>query len=416
MQLVTEMTLPLLAAEQPDFSADPMPFVEAARREHPWLARSNVGGYLVHGYQAVKDMVYLDDKLRPSADGMVEFYGADPNLPWSRFMTEMMLFQHGPTHTRMRASVADAFTPKNVNRYRMLMRDVVSKLLDAWVPKRSFDFPQFAANFPITVFCGILGLDPETIPGAVREAFEVQSASTTMDRDLLPKFLAAYDVMWDFADKIINDREKQGGLGDGLLDQIILAKNTGKLDETELRHMVLLLAIAGYDTSKNMLTLTMHEMLRKPDQWARCAEDLRYCGKVVEEIFRHSGVSSVYRFVTEDFEYDGVRFPKDTLLIFMMGLAGRDPNAFPAPMDFNPERVHTERHLAFGRGVHICIGQHLARAQMEEGIHVIAQRITKPRLVGEVQWRPYLGIWGIKSLPIAFEPAPARDSSSRAAE
>ena len=85
-------------------------------------------------------------------------------------------------------------------------------------------------------------------------------------------------------------------------------------------------------------------------------------------------------------------------------------------MAFNPERVHTERHITFGRGVHICIGQHLARAQLEEGVHVIAQRIAKPRLVGEVKWRPYLGIWGIHSLPIAFEPAPARDSSPRAAE
>jgi cytochrome P450 len=91
------------------------------------------------------------------------------------------------------------------------------------------------------------------------------------------------------------------------------------------------------------------------------------------------------------------------VLLFMLGLAGRDPSAFPDALEFRPDRVHANRQVAFGRGAHICVGQHLARAQLEEGLHVIAQRIANPRLAGEAVWRPYLGIWGIKSLPIAFD-------------
>jgi cytochrome P450 len=170
---------------------------------------------------------------------------------------------------------------------------------------------------------------------------------------------------------------------------------------------------AGYDTSKNMLTLIVHMLLSHPDKWERCAADADYCAKVVEEMFRHTSTGTVFRTVAKAFEYDGVTFPKDTMLFFGNSLAGRDPASFPDPMKFDPERVHTNRHVAFGRGAHICIGQHLARTQITEGLRLVAQRIRKPRLVGEVKWRDFMGTWGLRTLPIAFEPGQAQSLSSR---
>jgi cytochrome P450 len=404
MPAVSELDLPLLAVEHPDLSVDPMPYVEAARRRHPWLARSNVGGYIVHGYHAVKDLSGRDESLRPDFDGIVDFYGVDRDAPWARFMREIMVAAHGPVHARLRASVADAFTPRHANRYRELMRQVISELLDRWVPLGRFDFTEFASHFPITVFCALMGISTEPIPG-LRETFEIQSASYNLDRTLLPQVLDGYERLWAFTDGMVLDREAQGSVGDGLLDAMIAAKDAGRLDETELRHMLLLLVLAGYDTSKNMLAVTVHELLKHPVLWARCAADRAYCGRVIEEILRHSGVSSIYRVATEDISYDGVTFPAGTLLVFLMGLASRDPSVFPDPLTFDPDRGSQERHMAFGRGAHMCIGQHLARVQLEEGLHVITQRLASPRLAGEVVWRPYLGIWGIKSLPIAFDPA-----------
>lgn len=405
MRPVTELDLPLLAVEHPDLSVDPTPWVEGARRHHPWLARSNVGGYVVHGYQAVKDLVGLDDRLRPDFDGIVDFYGVSREAPWARLMTEMLLAAHGPVHARLRASVADAFTPRYANRYRGLMRDVIGNLLDRWAPRGSFDFTEFASYFPITVFCALMGISTDRIPG-LRETFEIQSASYSFDPELLPQVLAGYERLWDFADGIVVERERGAHGGEGLLDAMIAAKNAGRMDEIELRHMLLLLVLAGYDTSKNMLAMIVCRLLDHPEQWQRCATDLAYCGKVVEEAFRHSGVSTIFRVVTEEIAYDGVIFPPGTLLLFMMGLASRDPSVFPDPLAFRPERDHRDRHMAFGRGAHMCIGQHLARIQLEEGLHVIAQRLVQPRLAGEVTWRPYIGIWGIKALPIAFDPAP----------
>lgn len=409
MQLVTDMMLPHLPVHEPAFAADPMPFVEEARRQHPWLAKFNEG-YIVHGYQATKDLIYMDDKLRPARDGIVEVYGAQ-GTPWGQFMGKMLLAQTGAEHARIRGSAANGFTPRNVNRHRALMRQIISDLLDEWAPKGTFDFAEFASHFPIKVLCGLLGVSADGIPG-VRKALETQAASLTLDRKLLPALLAGYDVLWNFADKIVVEREKSGGADDGsLVDEMIAAKKSGRINDQELRYLLMVLFPAGYDTSKNMLTLTMHMMLERPDDWARCAEDRAFCAKVVEEMFRHSAITTPYRMVGEEFVYDNVRFPKGALLIFATALSGRDPAAFPDPMEFRPERVNTNRHVAFGRGVHICLGQHLAKIQLEESVHLIAQRITKPRLAAEVTWRPFLGVWGCRTLPIAFEPAPAREES-----
>ncbi len=106
----------------------------------------------------------------------------------------------------------------------------------------------------------------------------------------------------------------------------------------------------------------------------------------------------------EDVEHEGIHFPKGTYICFAIALSGRDPAAYPDPIAFDPEREQQPRHLAFGRGTHICLGQYLAMAQMEEGLHLIAQRIVRPRLAGEVTWRPFrAGAWGIRALPIEFQ-------------
>src|SRR5271165_235313 len=149
MQTVTELALPHLPLGDAAFAVDPMPYIEAARRQHPWLAKCDFG-YVVHEYQAIRDLAYMDDKFRPSMDTITEIMGAK-GTPWGEFMDNLMLAKTGPEHARIRSSVAASFTPKNINRYRPLMRERVSQLLDEWAPKGAFDFTEFAAHFPITV-------------------------------------------------------------------------------------------------------------------------------------------------------------------------------------------------------------------------------------------------------------------------
>ena len=410
MQSVTELTLPHLPLEDPAFAVDPMPYIEAARREHPWLAKCDFG-FVVHEYRAMRDLSYMDDKLRPSMDTITEIMGAR-GTRWGEFMDNLMLAKTGAEHARIRSSVGLSFTPNNIDRYRPLMRERVAQLLDEWAPKGAFDFAEFAAWFPITVMFGLIGASPQALAG-IRKSLETQGLSANLVRAMLPDLQVAYEVLWRFAHELIASRRRDGASdGDDVLDSLIVANAAGRLDEAELHNLLIFLFAAGYETAKDMLILIMHMMLKHPQYWARCAQDRPFCDQVVEEMLRHTSVSSLYRMSREDVVFRDVMFPMGTLLFMPLNLSGRDPTAFPNPTEFRPDRQHENRHMAFGRGVHMCLGQHLARAQIQEGIHVIAQRITKPRLAGEVTWRPFPGVWGIRSLPIVFEPGPCLPRSN----
>lgn len=405
MTIVSAADLPDLPIETAEFSQNPDPFAAAARRVHPWLARFSQG-LVVHGYQATKELLADDQHFRPGFTPAVEFYGLKDHM-WGRFMEEMLLSVSGETHKRLRNSVAAAFTPRRANQVRPQMRQVISELLDEWAPRGAFDFAEFSAHFPVAVILGLLGVSAEVIP-KIHLGLENQLSSLTFDLQVKPLFLAGWDVLWEFSDQLVAKREASGARDpNSLLDELIDTKNKGLLDETELRFMLLVLVVAGYDTSKNMLALTMRQLIARPDAYARCAEDLAYCGKVLDEMLRFSGITTPYRTVSSGFDYDGFHFEKGTVVIFATALTGRDPAAFDAPLRFDPERKAENRHVAFGRGAHICLGQFIARAQLEEGIHLIAQRLKNPRLTAEPTWRPFLGTWGYKTLPIAFELAPA---------
>lgn len=408
MSVVADVALPVLPVEQPAFWADPDPFVDEARRQHPWLARFSQG-FIVYGHQACADLMANDAQLKPGLGGIVDHYGVRGTM-WGRFMDEMVLNATGDVHNRLRASVARAFTPKQANLTRPLMRKVISDLLDQWAPRGAFDFASdFAPNFPVAVILGLLGVSADAIP-RMRTALDNQLTSLTLDPAAKPLFMAGWEVLWAFADELVNEREATGpGAEESLLDALIASKNAGQLDETELRFMVLVLVVAGYDTSKNMLSFTIALLLSRPEMWNRCAEDQPYCAKVVEEALRYAGIATPYRLVAEQFSYDGFEFPQGAMVIFATSLAGRDPAMFPDPLTFDPDRPNANRHVSFGRGGHLCLGMFIAKCQLEEGLHLITQRLRNPRLNGEVEWRPFLGAWGPKHLPIAFDAAPVQE-------
>ena len=401
MQSIENLSLAEIPVYDPAFIADPLPYFREAKKQHPWLAASEVG-FLVHEYNAINDLYFKDDNLRISFPAIVEFMGAE-GTPWGIFNDRVMIAQHGEVHKRLRSNVNQAFTPGNINRLRPIMRETVVSQLDEWAPKGAFDFAEFAANFPIRVMCKMIGASPDVVP-SLRESLEAQGLSYSMDKSRLPASNRAIENLYAFVDELVIQRQKKGSEAKrDLLDELIAANTSGALDDYDLRNLLIFLFAAGYDTSKNMLTLVMHLMLTRPEHWRRCAEDLDYCRKVVEEALRYHSVSNVPRTVVEEFTYRDVVFPEGTALQFILTLSGRDTEMFEDPDVFDPEREREHRHLAFGRGAHVCLGQFLARAQVEEGLHLIAQRIKAPRLTGEISWRPFIGVWGLESLPIAFE-------------
>jgi cytochrome P450 len=404
MELISDLELPHLAMEEEAFAADPYPRFDAARARHPWLATSNFG-YVVTHYPVIRELFVQESHMRGNYVEMVEAMGA-MDTPWGDFQLGHILNAEGEKHRRLRDILAPAFTPRQANRHRQLMRDVMAELLDEWAPKGAFDFEEFVSWFPIGVFCRMMGAPRDAIPG-LRDSLEALGLSVSMDRSVLEAMQQGARQLEGFAIDLIAAREATRKPGDDndLLDLLLEIRGRGGLAQAELTNLITFLMVAGYDTSKNIMTLMMLEMTRHPDIYRRCADDVGYCAKVVEESMRYHSTSNLMRLVTADIVHRDVLIPAGTTLFFPWGVAARDPGAVDDADAFLPDRVNRNTHLGFGLGGHMCLGQFIARAQMAEGLHLIAQRITNPRTAGPAGWRPFVGVWGMRGLPIEFEPA-----------
>jgi cytochrome P450 len=407
MQSIAELSLPELPIDEPGFETDPVSKFAAARRQHPWLARGSIG-YVVTQYAAGRDLLILDDKLRIAVDEVIAFIGGE-NSRWGQWQKRNVIAQRGEAHRRIRDVLAPMFTPRAANTHRELMRRVVSDLLDDWVPRAGIDFEEFASYFPVTVMCGIIGASPDVLP-RLRSSLETLGLSFNMIPGFLPKLEEAYDVLEAFVIQLIADRRAGQRLHpqEDLLDSLVGAAASGALSDREVYDLLIFLFAAGYDTSKNVLTMLMHHLVSRPEIYDRCAEDRDYCQKVVEEGLRYTSPSNIPRLVCEDVVYRDVLIPKGVTLFIPVSVLGRDPSSFPNPDVFDPDRTDVNHHIAFGRGMHICLGQYIARAQLAEGLHLIAQRMTDPTSEGPLGWRTFTGVWGIRGLPIEFTPVPRR--------
>src|SRR5579862_6262323 len=354
MQPVTALSLPQLAMEDPSFADDPSCQFTAARRKHPWLAKSTFG-YVVTEYAAMKELLGLDDRLRTAHEGVVDLMHAKGSR-WGRFQLEQILALSGDAHRRIRDLLVPMFTPRAANQHRWLMREVVSRLLDEWVPRGAFDFEEFASYFPITVFCSLIGASPEVIP-RLRSSLEALGLSFNLIPDHLPALESGIEVLENFVTDLIARRRAGERLTPqpDLLDALVQANDSGRLGTDEMNNLLIFLFVAGYDTSKNVLTMIMHELLKQPAIYQRCAQDLAYCRQVVEEGLRYQNPATIPRLLNDDLVYRDVLFPKDTMLFFPVSMAGRDPSAVPDTEQFLPVRQQNNRHLAFGRGMHICL-------------------------------------------------------------
>lgn len=399
---IDQLDLMHLPIEDRDFAVDPEPWFEQARARHPWLAKFS-HGYLVHGHRETRDLIQMDDKLHIAVDDVVEIMGAT-GRPWGDFMKNLVIAKRGDEHRRMRDALKPFFKPRRIAAHVGMIREVVSELLDEWAPQGAFDFTEFASNFPVAVMFGLIGADLADLP-KIKWALETQGLSYSLDPSLLPDMEEAHALMMDFTAGLIEKRRASTQEHDDLLTGLVAALDAGTLTHLEVCEQLYFLFAAGYDTTKNQLGMTTRLLLQQPGMWQRCAEDRDFCTLAIEEGLRHSSPSSPPRIALDDIDHAGVLIPKGSHLMFLLNISGRDPRAFDNPMDYRPGRESAKHHLAFGKGAHICLGLHLARFQMEEGLHLIARRLKDPELAGEVTWRRFPGVWGLETLPIRFTPA-----------
>ncbi len=400
---LTELDLPFLPIEDPEFSLGPVEWFIAAREHHPWLAKTTVG-YMLTEHAAMREIMRNDTAMAMGFNEVVEYMGAT-GTPWGEFIKGMIQSQSGETHLRLRTALRAAFSPRMANRYRSVMREQVNALLDEWLPRGKFDFEEFASYYPISVMCRMIGMPTDIIP-SIRSSLEALGLAMSMDRKFLPQLQEGTMLLEETAREVVAGRRAGNRPSDeqDLLDVVLDVRERGEMSEEELVSLLVFMFVGGYDTSKNVITLIMYALLDKPDIYAKCAESLEYTRKVMHESLRFHSPATSTRKAVSDFTFRGVRFPAETLILFPWSVSGRDETAVDDPHSFNPDRQGLRQsHFTFGMGAHICLGQFIGMAQVEEGFHVIAQRIRNPRLAGEVGWRPFPGVWGIAGLPIEFD-------------
>ena len=275
-------------------------------------------GYVVHEYQAIRDLTLMDE-IRPSLDTITEFMGAK-GTRWGDFMDNLMLAKTGRNMLACATALHLVHTTKCQSLAAADAR-AVSELLDEWAAEGQFDFAEFAAYFPIRVMFGLIG--------ACRRASRYPPLARDAGSECQSHPLAAAGAgsclsgALEFRRRALSSGSAAGGGGEDDVLNRSSPPTPRAIDEDELHIMLIFLFAAGYDTSKNMLTLIMHVMLQHPQEWARCADDRPFCDHCAN-VPLHS-VSNLYRMSKKPSLYRDVMFPANTLFLMPLTFAGRDP-------------------------------------------------------------------------------------------
>ena len=220
----------------------------------------------------------------------------------------------------------------------------------------------------------------------------------------LDLIMKAQDDLDEYTREMIAERRDKPA--DDLLTALIAAEEAGdKLSNDELVMMVNAVIVGGTDTTRNQLGCAVALFAEHPDQWALLAERPDLAGRAVEETMRYAGaVRGTGRFASEDIEYRDVLFPAGTFLGVGLAEANRDDEMFAEPARFDiTSEAPASPQLTFGSGIHYCLGAALARAELQEALPLLAQRMPDLRLDGPVVWKPEgVGIFGPASLPVQF--------------
>jgi cytochrome P450 len=403
--LATELDLPDLTwVDDPALSFEEMRSACDAAAAESWLAR-NMFGFSVLRYDDVVAM--LRDKRWHSAAGQIlELSGID-NPEWLARRRTSILSAEGDEHVRLRRLVGPAFSPRHADELRPFMREVVNGLVDGFADRGRADIAtDFCEPYPIPIICELFGApkdDWRQFSAWATDIFRIFNANLQED---MPTIIAAQDELDAYLGELIAKRRTSPA--DDLISSLIAAEDEGdRLSHEEMLSLCVAVLMAGTDTTRNQLGCSVFLFSQHPEQWQLLRERPELAPRAVEETMRYLGtVRSTGRLASEDIEYKGVVFPKGTFLAPSLHTANRDASTFSEPLEFDITREPSNKpQLTFGSGIHFCLGAALARAEQQEALTIMAERLPNLRLDGEVVWKPAtFGIWGPDSLPVAFDP------------
>jgi hypothetical protein len=319
--------------------------------------------------------------------------------------TPTMLSIDPPDHTRMRSLVSKAFTPRQVERVRPHMQAIADGLLDALPEPGSIDVAaDFAVPFPIIVIAEMLG-----IPASDRGRFKAWSTDIAatlsgpfLPQDVLERSVQSSNELADyFRGQIVLRRAEPR---DDLLSALCAVEEQGDLlSEDELIATCILLLIAGNETTTNLIGSGMLTLLQHPDERRLLQADLTLLPGAVEEMLRYEPPAQMTsRIAIEEIELRGQRFEPGQVILTVLAAANRDPEVFPEPDRFDVTR-HPNRHLAFGHGIHYCLGAPLAVVEARVAFESLLRRMPEPEAAFEApEWGPSFVLRSLKTLPVRY--------------
>lgn len=392
----------------PRNQADPYPLYSRWRAQAP-LARLDDQLMVLTRYEDCAAVLRDGRFGHPEAD--------DPRFAGRRPSLEVLVDDDGrpvrgflglnpPDHTRMRALVSQAFTRRRVERLAPRIEELTAELFTAMVRTQGpVDLIEgLATPLPVAVISELLGVPTE-------DRHRMLTWSHAVARALVPDFLLppgaaeqeaqARREFTDYLRELVVERRRAPA--DDLLSALVTVHDDGDaLTENELLATCTLLLIAGHETTVNLIGNGTLALLRHPDQLARLRSDPSLTDNAVEELLRYdSPVQLTVRFALQDAEVAGVPVPAGSTLLLLIGAANRDPAAYEHPERLDIGRTPL-RHLAFGQGIHFCLGAPLARLETQIALRMLLARAPQLRLAGEPEWKDHITLRGLSRLPLSL--------------
>lgn len=358
-------------------------------------------GWLVTGYDAVRQ-VMADTRFSSRQDiGIVHVPFETPGMPAptepSPPVPGLFIAMDPPDHTRLRSRLTGAFTAKRMKQLEDQITDIAEQQLDklAHLTPPVDLVEEFALPVPSLVIGELLG-----VPYADQEDFQANSAKFLLRDITLEDKMAAFGAMTGYLAGLVT--RKRAEPGEDILSDLASQED---LTIEELTGAAFLLLLAGFETTVNMLALGTFALLEHPEQLAELRGDLGLLPDAVEELLRYLSVADIfYRYATEDIEVGGETITQGSTVVVSLLAANHDPLRFDDAGSLNIHRK-ARGQMAFGHGVHQCIGAQLARIEMRAGFDGLLRRFPDLTLAipaGEVRLRTDMNIYGVHELPVTW--------------
>ncbi len=327
------------------------------------------------------------------------------NGPIFDFTAQVMLFANGDVHRRRRQPVARTFAFKLMDAMRPKVREIAGELVSERLGKGPIDYlNEIAAQIPARIIADILGIPRSDLPVFMQWIGDTAASIGFVDvsrREQIEQSLRDFNA---YVDRLLADRRAHPK-EDFLSAYVAETAASGELSEAEIRAQVVGLILAGSDTTRNAMCMTLHQLLLHPDQWRALGADPDALKKgAAEEGLRFEPVvSGIPRVAVADMELEGYLIPAGCIIAVSLISVLRDPAVYAEPDSFNIRRTDQQRwHLAFGAGAHRCAGEALAKVELEETLATIARLAPNTKLVGEAPRLQPGAIRTVDQMRVAF--------------